>query len=202
MSNPCRIPLVMVCVLVLPAPGTPQDRSGPQRNSTFLTVDAAPEILVDVGAMTEGPIAAPDGTIYFVDLDIPNGGTIWRWPRRSRSPDLSQAERCRCWNRHRSGRWPSYRWSMIPPEPKSTSFQLLHPPTTWRSVSAAMVGPYTSRPELLAHVAYAPVTAPYTVDGASLCARARVSDVSARIIGAGSSQKGAGVPDVLGGECH
>jgi gluconolactonase len=37
------------------------------------------ELLADVGIRTEGPVAAPDGSIYFVDLDIPDGGRIWRW---------------------------------------------------------------------------------------------------------------------------
>ena len=74
--------IVSLAALVLwPAIALAQE----DRSSRSVVAAAAElELLTDVGVRTEGPVAAADGSIYFVDLDIPNGGRIWRWDSSSR----------------------------------------------------------------------------------------------------------------------
>jgi gluconolactonase len=62
-------------LLVLPMAAGAQDA----RVGAVIPPAATLELIADVGIRTEGPAFAPDGRLYFVDLDIPNGGRIWRW---------------------------------------------------------------------------------------------------------------------------
>lgn len=73
-------PIVMAVALHVAALGSV---SGQSPNP--LPPSAKPELLAEVGQRTEGPAAGPDGSVYFVDLDIANGGRIWRWDPRTRT---------------------------------------------------------------------------------------------------------------------
>lgn len=73
----------------IPANGQVAERS----RGDVTSPDAELEPLADVGIRTKGPVAAPDGSVYFVDLDIPSGGRIWRWdPVRREALALDESE--------------------------------------------------------------------------------------------------------------
>jgi gluconolactonase len=51
----------------------------PTHAQNIVPPSAKPVLLADVGQRTEGPAPAADGSVYFVDIDVANGGHIFRW---------------------------------------------------------------------------------------------------------------------------
>lgn len=78
------ISVVAAAILGSPSFGQAQVAAGPGAWAPVLPPQAMLELLTDIGSRTEGPATTSVGTAYFVDLDLPNGGRIWRWDPEAR----------------------------------------------------------------------------------------------------------------------
>lgn len=71
LMQPTRL-LVVFAAAVLPGTLPASGQVAEPSPGDVIAPNAELELLVDVGIRTEGPVAAADGSVYFVDLDIPS----------------------------------------------------------------------------------------------------------------------------------